>query len=85
MIHHGGRANCLGCCMLKAVWLKSLINDILLLPKHVPPTSFHYDYQVAITRAKSKNYNEERRYLTMRHKSIRHTLSHSCDFCGFVR
>ena len=60
----------------EAEWLKSLINGIPLLPNHVPSISLHNDSQAAIARVKSKTYNEKRRHLTMRHKSISHALSH---------
>ena len=69
----------------EAEWLKSLINDITLLPKLVPPISLHCDSQVAIASAKGKNYNEKWRHLTVRHKSIRHALSHGVISVDFIR
>jgi len=70
---------------VEAKWLKSLINDIPLSVKFVPSISLNCDNQVAIARAKSKSYNEKRRHLTVRHKSIRHTLSHGVISIDFVR
>ncbi|KAK6144709.1 hypothetical protein DH2020_021529 [Rehmannia glutinosa] len=66
-------------------WLKSFLNDIPLLPKSIPPISLHCDNQVVIARAKSKNYNEKKRYLTVRHKSIRHLISHGVISLDFFR
>ena len=68
----------------KAEWLKSSINDIHLLRKPVPLISLHCDSEVASGSAKGKHHNEKRRHLTVRHKSIRHALSHSVIFVNFV-
>ena len=57
----------------------------MLLSKPVPPISLHCDSEVAIARAKSKNYSDKRRHLTVRHKSRRHALSHCVISVDFVR
>jgi len=45
----------------------------------------HYDSQVAIVRAQSKNYNERKRHLTVRHEPIRHAFSCSAISVYFVK
>ena len=85
MIHHGGKINCLGCCMHRVEWLKSLINNIPLLHKLVLSISLYCDSQEAIARVKTKNYSEKRRHLTMRHKSMGHALSHGVISIEFLR
>ena len=60
------------------------MNDIPLLPKPTPPISLHCHSQIAVARVKSKNYNEKRRHLTVRHKSIRHLISHGVISLDFV-
>ena len=70
---------------IKAKWLKSFLNDIPLLPKPIPPISLHWDSQVTIAKVKSKNYNEKMRHLTMRHKCIRHLISHGVISVNFVK
>lgn len=69
----------------EAEWIKSFLNDLPLMPKPLPPISIHCDCQVAIAKAKSKNYNEKRRHLTVRHKSIRHLISHGVISLDYVR
>ena len=69
----------------EAKWLKILLNNIPILIKHVLPISIHYDSQVAIAKAKSKNYNEKRKHLVVRHKTIRHMVSHGIIFLDFVK
>ena len=38
----------------EAEWLKSFLNDIPLLPKHIPLISLHCDSQVATAKIKRK-------------------------------
>ena len=65
-------------------FLKNLLCDFPLLNKSIPPIPMHCDSQVAISKITSKNFNEKRRHLRVRHKSIRNLISHgviSLDFC----
>ena len=45
----------------------------------------HYDSQVVISKVTSKNFNEKRRHLRVRHKSIRNLISHDVISLDFVR
>ena len=45
----------------------------------------HCDSQVAISKVTSKNFNEKRRHLRMRHKFIRNLISHGVISLDFVR
>ncbi|WCJ24897.1 hypothetical protein M5689_006822 [Euphorbia peplus] len=69
----------------EAEWIKSLLSDIPLLNKSLPPISMHCDSQSTISLVRSKNYNDKRRHITIRHKSIRHLLSHGVISLDFVR
>ena len=44
-----------------------------------------HDSQVAISKVTSKNFNEKRRHLRVRHKSIRNLVSHGVISLDFVR
>jgi len=69
----------------EAEFLKNLLCDLSLLNKSIPPISMHCDSQVAISKVTSKNFNEKRRHLRVRHKSIRNLISHSVISLDFVR
>jgi len=56
-----------------------------LLNKPIPPIPVHRDTQVAIYKVTSKNFNEKRRHLRVRHKSIRNLISHGVISLDFVR
>ena len=45
----------------------------------------HYDSQVVISKVTSKNFNEKRRHLRVRHKFIKNLISHGVISLGFVR
>lgn len=70
---------------IEAEWFKNFLNGIPILPKPMPPISLHYDSQATIAKAKSKNYNEKRRRLKMRHKLVKHLISHAVISLVFVR
>ena len=69
----------------KAKFLKNLLCDLPLLNKPIPLISMHCDSQVAIAKVNSKNFNEKRRHLRVRHKSIRNLISHGVISLDFVR
>lgn len=69
----------------EAEWLKNFLSDIPLLPKPIPPISLHCDCQATIAKAKSKNFNEKRQHLRVRHKSVKHLISHGVISLDFVR
>ena len=70
--------------VLKSNDLRVFLNDIPLLPNPIPHISLHCDSQDAIAKINSKNYNEKKRHLIVRHKSIRHLISHGVIFVDFV-
>ena len=45
----------------------------------------HCDGQVVMSKVARKNFNEKRRHLRVRHKSIRNLISHSVISLDFVR
>ena len=45
----------------------------------------HCDSQVAIAKVTSKTFNEKRRHIRLRHKSIRNLISHGVLSLDFVR
>ena len=45
----------------------------------------HYDSQVAISKVTTKNFNEKRRHLRVRHKSMKNFISHGVILLDFVR
>ena len=45
----------------------------------------HCDNQVVTSKVTSKNFNEKRRHLRVRHKSIRNLISHGIISLDFVR
>ena len=65
--------------------LKILLCNLSLLNKPIPPIPMHCDSQVAISKVTSKNFNEKRRHLRVRHKSIRNLISHGVISLDFVR
>ena len=69
----------------EAEFLKNLLCDLPLLNQPVPPISMHCDSQSAIAKVNSKNFNEKRRHLRVRHKSIRNLISHGVISLDFVR
>ena len=69
----------------EAEFLKNLLCDLPLLNKLIPPISMHCDSQVAIAKVNSKNFNEKRRHLRVRHKSIRNLISHVVISLDLVR
>ena len=69
----------------EAEFLKNLLCDLPLLNKPIPPIPMHCDSQVAISKVTSKNFNEKRRHLRVRHKSIRNLISHGVISLDFVR
>nr|KYP73871.1 Retrovirus-related Pol polyprotein from transposon TNT 1-94 [Cajanus cajan] len=66
-------------------FLKNLLYDLPLLNKPIPPISMHCDSQVAIAKVTSKNFNEKRRHLRIRHKSIRNLITHCIISVDFIR
>ena len=69
----------------EAEFLKNLLCDLPFLNKPIPPIPMHCDSQVVISKVTSKNFNEKRRHLRVRHKSIRNLISHYVIFLDFVR
>jgi len=69
----------------EAEFLKNLLCDLPLLNKLIPLIPMHCDSQVTISKVTSKNFNEKRRHLRVRHKSIRNLLSHGVISLDFVR
>jgi len=55
------------------------------LNKPIPPISVHCDSQVVISKVTRKNFNEKRRHLRVRHKSIRNLISYGVISLDFVR
>lgn len=51
----------------------------------VPPIFSHCNSQVIITKAKSKKFNEKRRYLTIRHKFIEYMIFYDIIILDFIR
>ena len=45
----------------------------------------HCNSQAPITKIKSENFNEKRRHVTVRNKSIRYLISHGVIFLDFVK
>jgi len=66
-------------------FLKNLLYYLPLLNKPIPSISMHCDSQVTIAKVNSKNFNEKRRHLRVRHKSIRNLISHGVIYLYFVR
>ena len=66
-------------------FLKNLLCDFPLWNKPIPSIPMHCDSQVAISKVTSKNFNEKRRHLRVRHKSIRNLISHGVISLDFVR
>jgi len=64
----------------EAEFLKNLLCDLSLLNKHIPPIPMHCDSQVTISKVTSKNFNEKRRHLRVRRKSIRNFGFSWCHF-----
>nr|KYP71444.1 Retrovirus-related Pol polyprotein from transposon TNT 1-94 [Cajanus cajan] len=69
----------------EAEFLKNLLYDLPLLNKPIPPISMHCDSQVVIAKVTSKNFNEKRRHLRIRHKSIRNLITHGVISIDFIR
>nr|KYP53479.1 hypothetical protein KK1_024617 [Cajanus cajan] len=66
-------------------FLKKLLYDVHLLNKPIPPISMHCDSQVAIAKVTSKKFNEKRKHLRIRHKSIRNLITHGVISVNFIR
>ena len=66
-------------------FLKNLLCDLPLLNKHILRIPIHCDSQVVISKVTSKNFNEKRRHLRVRHESIRNLISHGVVSLDFVR
>jgi len=69
----------------EAKFLKNLLCALPLLNKHIPPISMHCDSQVAISKVTSKNFNEKKKTLRVRHKSIKNLIFHGVISLDFVR
>jgi len=69
----------------EAEFLKIVLCDLSLLNKCIPPIPMHCDSQIAISKVTSKNFNEKRRHLRVRHKFIRNLISHGVISLDFVR
>ena len=59
--------------------------DLALLNKPIPTIPLNCDSQVAISKVTSKNFNEKRRHLRVRHKFIRNLISYDVISLDFVR
>ena len=55
-------------------FLKNLLCDLPLLNKPIPQIPMHCDNQVDISKVTCKNFNEKRRHLRVRYKSIRNLI-----------
>jgi len=66
-------------------FLKNLLCDLPLLNKPIPQIPMHCDNQVDISKVTCKNFNEKRRHLRVRYKSIRNLISHGVISLDFVR
>ena len=66
-------------------FLKKLLCYLSLLNKPIPPIPMHCDSQVAISKVTSKNFNEKRRHLRVRHKSIRNLIYNGVIYLDFVK
>ena len=62
-----------------------MLCDFPFLNKPIPPIPMHCDSQVATSKVTSRNFNEKRRHLRVRHKSIRNLISHGVISLDFVR
>jgi len=62
-----------------------LLCDLPLLNKPILPIPMHCDSQFAISKVTSKIFNEKRRHLRVRHKSIRNLISYGVISLDFVR
>ena len=69
----------------EAEFLKNLLCDLSLLNKSIPLISMHCDSQVVISKVTSKNFNEKKRHLRVRHKFIKNLISHGVIFLDFVK
>jgi len=61
-------------------FLKNLLCDFSLLNKPILPILMHCDSKVAISKVTKKNFNEKRRQLRVRHKSIKNLIFSWCYF-----
>jgi len=66
-------------------FLKNLLCDLPLLNKSILLILMHCDSQVVISRVTSKDFNEKKRHLRVRHKSIRNLISHGFISFDFVK
>ena len=66
-------------------FLKNLLCDLSLLNKPMPPILMHCDSEVDISKVTRKKFNEKRRHLRVRHKSIINLISHGVISLDFVR
>ena len=70
---------------MRLSFFKKKLCDLPLLNKPIPPIPMHCDSRVVISKVTSKNFNEKRRHLRVRHKSIRNLISHGVISLDFVR
>ena len=69
----------------EAEFLKFFLYDLPLLNKPIHLIPMHCDSQVVISRVTSKDFNEKKKHLRVRHKSIRNLISHGVISLDFVR
>ena len=85
LFHMKAKIIALNTATSEAEFLKNVLCNLSLLNKTIPPIPMHCDSQVAISKVPSKNLNEKRRHLRVRHKSIRNLISHGVISLDFVR
>ena len=69
----------------EAEWLRNLLADIPKWDKPLLSISFHCDSQVAITCARNKIYNGKKRFVRLRHNTVRQLISNGVISMEFVR
>ena len=69
----------------EAEWLLHFLEDILRLPKPMPPICIHCDSQYAIGRAQNSMYNGKSRHIHRRHNTIKQLLSIEVISLDFVK
>jgi hypothetical protein len=70
---------------LEAGWVHKILIGIPFVSKSIQLVLIHCNSQTIIAKAKSKNFHEKRRHMTIRHKSIRHLISNGIISLVFVR
>nr|KYP58132.1 Retrovirus-related Pol polyprotein from transposon TNT 1-94 [Cajanus cajan] len=58
--------------------------DLGLVNKPIPPISMHCDSQVVIVKVTSKNFNEKRKHLRIRYKSIRNLITNGVIYVDLI-